>query len=282
MTQQIREKIKQLEQNLPEGLVVTAAWLEKHGYSASLRSQYVNAGWLNKPARGVFCRPRGDLRWQQVVISLQTLLQFPVVVGGRTALELHGYAHYLPLQEQGEVHLYAPTPLPGWMQNLPLKQRFIFHKNTRLFPRDPAARGLTKLDWNAQTERHANAEPHLGGFDRLPWGHWDWPFAVSTPERALLEILDELPARESFHAVDKFVEGMTNLRPGHTQKLLENCRSVKVKRLLFFFAGRHNPVWLKHIDRENIDLGKGDRMLVRGGRLDPACRITVPEELNAV
>jgi hypothetical protein len=36
-----------------------------------------------------------SLRWQHVVISLQTLLVRPFMVGGRTALELQGFAHYL-------------------------------------------------------------------------------------------------------------------------------------------------------------------------------------------
>jgi hypothetical protein len=105
---------------------------------------------------------------------------------------------------------------------------------------------------------------------------------VSTPERALLELLDELPGRESFHVVDKLIEGLASLSPNRLQKLLEDCASVKVKRLFFFFAERHNPAWLKRIEREAIDLGAGDRMLVRGGKFDPVYRITVPEDLDAV
>jgi hypothetical protein len=65
------------------------------------------------------------------------------------------------------------------------------------------------------------------------------------------------------------------------QKLLEDCKSVKVKRLFFFFADRHNHAWLKRLDRSRIDLGKGKRMLVRGGKLDPTYEITVPEDLYA-
>ena len=96
MPKQTEPKINQLEKALPEGLVVDAAWLAKHGYSTSLRSQYVAAGWLEQPARRVYRRPRGTLRWEQVIVSLQTLLDYPpLIVGGRTALELQGFAHYL-------------------------------------------------------------------------------------------------------------------------------------------------------------------------------------------
>ena len=38
-------KLNRLEQLLPEGLLVDAAWMEKKGYYRSLRSQYVAAGW---------------------------------------------------------------------------------------------------------------------------------------------------------------------------------------------------------------------------------------------
>jgi len=38
-----------------------------HGYYRSQRSQ-VSAGWLEQPARGVFCRPRGVVIWEQVVV----------------------------------------------------------------------------------------------------------------------------------------------------------------------------------------------------------------------
>ena len=102
---------------------------------------------------------------------------------------------------------------------------------------------------------------------------------LSSPERALLELLDELPEHESFDQVDKLVEGLANLSPQRLQKLLAACRSVKVKRLFLFFADRCHHAWAKRIRKENIDLGKGKRMLVKGGKLDPTYQITVPEEL---
>lgn len=281
MTKHSPSKLKWLEREVPEGLIVTASWLEKNGFSSSLRSQYVDAGWLEQPARGVFRRPRGALRWEQVIISLQTLLEFPVTVGGRTALELQGYAHFLS-QEQREVHLYGRQALPGWMDKLPLDQQFIFHKTSRLFRNEPVTRGLTSLSWNVKTDERKSADPIHGAFNIMPWGQWDWPLTVSTPERAFFELLDELPERESFHLVDKLAEGLASLSPRRLQKLLEDCHSIKVKRLFFFFADRHSPAWLKRIDREKIDLGKGDRMLVRGGKFDPVHRITVPEDLDAV
>jgi hypothetical protein len=123
MTIHKKGKLNRLEKALPEGLLVDAAWLEREGYSRALRSQYVSAGWLEQPARGVFRRSRGSVGWEQVVISLQTLLGHPVSVGGRTALELQGYAHYLS-HAQKTIHLHSEGKLPSWLSKLPLEQRF--------------------------------------------------------------------------------------------------------------------------------------------------------------
>src|SRR5580700_1826256 len=117
MAEQNEGKLNRLERLLPEGLLVDAAWLSKHGYSTSLRSQYVTAGWLEQPTRQVYRRQRGSLNWQQAVISLQKLLDQNLIVGGRTALELQGFAHYLT-QETKEVHLYGPKRPPAWLNKL--------------------------------------------------------------------------------------------------------------------------------------------------------------------
>ena len=132
MAERKERKLNWLERNLPEGLVVNAAWLTRRGYSTSLRSQYVSAGWLEQPTRGVYRRPRGSLSWQQVVISLQALLEFPVVVGGRTALELQGYAHYLR-QQAKEVLLYGPKRPPKWVNELQLAAHFAYRNDGALF-----------------------------------------------------------------------------------------------------------------------------------------------------
>ncbi len=104
---------------------------------------------------------------------------------------------------------------------------------------------------------------------------------MSGPERAILELLDEVPQRETFHQADMLMEGLRNLSPRRLHTLLSDCRSVKVKRLFLWFAERHNHSWLSQLDRSGIDLGRGKRMLVRGGKLDNKFDITVPETLDA-
>ena len=282
MAEQRHSHLNRLEKDLPEGLVVDAAWLEQRGIASNLRAYYVKSGWLEQPARGVYRRPRGTLGWQQVVISLQTLLQVPLAVGGRTALELHGYAHYL-VADLHAVHLYGPGRPPSWLNRLGLPQRFVHHNNERLFRNDPVTFGLGSLAWNLETGSGRDLSKFQGGdLTTLSWGQWDWPLTLSQPERAYLEMLDELPRHESFHQADMIMQGAANFSPRRLQKLLGDCASVKVKRLFFFFADRHRHAWLRRLNKDSVDLGKGKRMLIRGGRLDPAYLITVPEDLDGV
>jgi len=126
----------------------------------------------------------------------------------------------------------------------------------------------------------ATPSPEDSGFTEQTWGHWKYPLIVSTPERAILELLNDVPNSETFHQADVLMEGLRNLSPRRLQWLLADCRSVKVKRLFFWFADRHSHAWLQKLDRTGIDLGKGKRMLVRGGKLDTKYNITVPESLD--
>jgi hypothetical protein len=49
---------------------------------------------------------------------------------------------------------------------------------------------------------------------------------------------------------------------------------------LFLRAHYRNP-WTEKLDRSAVDLGKGKRLIARGGRYDAAFRITVPERFGA-
>ena len=274
-------KLNQLQRSLPEGLIADAAWLEEHGYSRALRNKYVGRGWLDQVTRSVYRRPapalqgearQEDLRWQSVVISLQTLLERPYTVGGRTALELQGLAHYLTVKHH-EIHLYGNHKPPAWIFKLKLDGRFVFHNSERLF--------TSKVNRSHRTKGKDESDLPQSSYVSQPWGQWEWPLMMSSPERAILELLNEVPQRETFHQADVLMEGLRNLSPRRLQTLLVACRSVKVKRLFLWFAERHQHAWLKKLDRSNVDIGKGKRMLVRGGRLDPKLNITIPESIDA-
>lgn len=275
MSDQSGGKLNRLDRLVPEGLVVDSGWLSSNGYYNSLRSKYVSSGWLAHLANGVYSRPRHALDWIQVVVSLQTILEYPLVVGGRSALELQGFGHYAT--DLKVVHLYSQRPPPPWLDGLPIKVRFEVHNGARLFLA-PIERRHEDLAWERIAQDGALVEPALQSIGNLKLGNQPWPVAASIPERAILEAIDELPRHESFHQLDMVMEGLTTLRPRRLQALLEACRSIKVKRLFFLLAERHGHAWLTRIDRDAISLGKGKRSLVPGGKLDPKYQITVPED----
>ena len=269
MNQQRKQKLKPLLEDLPPGFLCDAAWLTDRGIDRKSILNYVRQGWLEKLTRGVYRRPLkggsgfdANFDWRITLISIQRILKNDVHVGSRTALSLHGLEHYVSPGDKGLVHLYGRPPT--WLKRLPDAWRYVVHSRT-LFGEDTVGIEHTEFDQNRED----------GGSPVAPW---DWPMVRSTRERAVFELLDELPHKESFHIVDKFFESFTGARPRLLEKLLAACRSKKVKRLFFVFADRHNHAWRKHIDSNAFDLGSGPRSLVEGGRFHPVYMISVPPE----
>lgn len=266
---------------LPSGAVVDAAWLQSHGYSGTLRRHYVTGGWLTSVARGAYRRPGPQPGWEAVLSSLQCLDGSPVVVGGRTALELAGLAHYLPQGGRTELKLWASGALPGWLaEALPDGVTFVARNPRRLFtgqavptraeapPAGDASR--VKPLWSVLGE----------GVIHMPRGPDGWPLAVSSPERAVLELLHDVPANETFEQAEDLFGGLNALSPTRLRKLLPLCRHVRTLRLFAWFARRHGHPWFKHVRMDDLDLGTGKRQVVPGGELDPEFGITVPKGMG--
>lgn len=250
---------------VPPGFLVDSRWLAASDVTKSSASDYHSRGWLARVARGVYRRPypnetpNGVGEWKLAVLSAQWIMRYDFHVGGMTALTLEGHSHYLGLGSNANVYLYGEVP--AWLPKLCLDGHVI-PRQRQLFDCEPL--GIDEQDFDPAAKKAPNP--------------WDWPLRRSSPERAVLETLAELPDKESFHKVDMLFQGLTSLRPGRLSALLRACKSVKVKRLFFLFADRHEHRWLSHIDRAGIDLGNGPRMLVEGGRYVAAYQLVVPEE----
>ncbi len=104
--------------------------------------------------------------------------------------------------------------------------------------------------------------------------------AISSPERAILELLHELPAHESFDQADALFDGLATLSPSRLRRLLPLCHHVRTLRLFAWFAKRHDPPWLRHVGLDKLDLGSGKRQVVPGGVMDPELGITVPGDMG--
>ncbi|WP_447042916.1 AbiEi antitoxin N-terminal domain-containing protein [Vreelandella sp. H-I2] len=126
MNEQKPSKLNHLLASLGDSDLVSSRWLQAHGYSRSLVARYVSSGWLVSPARGVYLRKGGRLKWQGVLRSLQEREGLALYVGGRFALAMQGYEHYLRLGEAATVTLYWSTRPPGWLSQLAMPDRFEF------------------------------------------------------------------------------------------------------------------------------------------------------------
>ncbi len=244
-----------LEKILPEGLVVDRAWLNAQGVSRPSIDYYLRTGRLQAVARGAYRRPGPALKWEHLVYSLQEL-GYPVYVGGRAALELQGYTHYLSMSGKQQIDLYGVRHIPSSLLTNSAPIKLEIH-SVDLFSELPAEAVTTK-----------------------PFGHWDWPIRYATPELALLELLAAVGKEADFSVMDKFFESAVTLRPSLVNKLLNICTQVKAKRLFLWFATRHNHAWLKQIDISKVNLGSGKRVIVTGGALDKQYQITVPREMQ--
>ena len=266
MDHQRKPRLKPLLDTVPPGFMVDTPWLRARGIDPKSIHDYVARGWLERVVRGVYRRPPpegaqsgSEASWAIPLLSLQRIMNYAVHLGGESALDVAGHAHYLRLGGRARVHFYGEVP--SWLKRLPMPAEVVVRRRT-LFGNDPL--GIDDADPAA-----AGARPTVDV--------WRWPLKASSPERAILEALDELPRNTAFENLDKVFEGLVSLRPEHLTALLAACRSVKVRRLFFVFADRHRHAWRKHLDTSGIDFGSGPRALVEGGRCHPNYRIYVPE-----
>jgi len=186
-------------------------------------------------------------------------------VGGISALNLQGYAHYLPLGNHGEnntqdrnvTHLWGHGKVPAWVKAVTVDGILQFHTR-QLF-----------VESVFDT-----------GFESISSGVRDLQLRVSSPERAIMEVLYDVHDEHSFtHAYELF-EGLTGLRPNLVNTLLQHCRSIKVKRLFLYMAGQFSYPWIARVEKNKFDLGSGKRVVVKGGKLDKQYLITVPKHQN--
>ncbi len=279
MNKRNSSKLNRLHSLLEEGLLAPTSWLEEQGYSRALLSKYVESGWLVSPARGVYRRPGPQLKWQHVVASLQLLAGSFLHVGGRTALIHRGLGQYVRLSGAETILLHGPEVLPAWVNKLGLQERFVV-RNDAMF-------GALRARLDTQGVLVDFHDQPIGagqladfGLQQMTWGAWDWGLLYSSDERAMLEVLQDVPTKESVYEADVLMQALGHLRPARVSALLQACASVKVKRLFLALADRHRHAWLAHLDLTKVDLGTGKRMLVRGGKLHPKYLITLPADLD--
>jgi hypothetical protein len=244
-------KINQILQVWPEKTVITTEWLREKGVSRQLADSYKKSGWLESFGMGAYKRPHERITWAGALYALQELGWYSIHVGGKSALEFIGLAHYIRLGKNEKILLWKKPSekLPRWFSKRKWKSDMII-RSANLFGIENK---LIKME--------------IDGVK----------LNVSSPEQAILEYLYDLPKREGWDEANYLMEGLMTLRPNVVQMLLVDCNSIKVKRLFLYLAEKYDHNWLKRLDVSEIDLGKGKRQVIKGGIFNKKYKITIPE-----
>jgi hypothetical protein len=197
------------------------------GISADLAVHYVRAGWLTRLVRGVYGRPNDTLALNPSLLLLQRKLD-GLHVGGKSALDWYGVRQYV--SQQPVLHLYgwAAGRLPDWF--------------TKRFPAEYHRKRLFK--------EKPGALLHVGRFEKRS----EAP-QVSTPERALLEMLSEVGVRQSLQEARELTESAYNLRADVLRELLQHCTSVKTVRLCLQLGRELSLPWAAKLDPAKLPTG---------------------------
>lgn len=231
-------KLKDLQNRFPPGAPLDSADLAQLGVSADLGVHYVKAGWLNRLSRGVYRRPDAPLGLHPSLRFLERRLA-GLHVGGKSALDWRGIRHNVA--QTTTVHLYGwkAGQLPNWFTNAFPSE---YHRQ-RLFKEPP------------------DALLHVSRLSRQA----DSPL-VSEPERALLEMLNDVGVRQPLEGARDIMEGTPSLRPKVLEALLARCSRVKTVRLCLTLGKELGLPWATKLDPSLLPTGSQSAWVGRTDR----------------
>lgn len=227
MTTTNKTKLNILYTSLASGSPITSAQLAKMGISADLTVHYARSGWLKRLARGVFCKPGDKLQLHPSLVVLEQQID-GLHVGGKTALDWYGVRHYVMQQPVVQLYGWVTARLPGWFtENFAAE----YHRK-RLFDETP-------VQMLAVT----------------PFEHIDGAPKVSTPNRAFLELLDEVGVRQPLQEAREIAESAHTLNAEVLTDLLKRCTSVKTVRLCLSLGRELSLPWMAKLDASALRKG---------------------------
>ncbi len=226
-------------------------WLSKMGYSAQLTKRYKDSGWLESLANGVLFRRNEKLSALAAIHSYSLQTGKSVRIGAHSALELHGFSHYVPMGKPKLMVSFDPMKPKEWIKS-------------------------DKFDMSIETFStgiFSNPTTQLLKKDNLE-------LVVSTPEQAFLECLYLVPSHYNYMDLYYVMEQLTSLDPIGVQKALENTSSQKIKRMFLYMAGKAVHYWFDLLNKDALGITKSKLQLVENGTYISKYKITVPKELN--
>lgn len=242
-------KLKWLNNQLSKFELLLMPYLNQHDISRSHVQNYVKSGWLEVVASGVYKKPSQNIYWSSALSALQYQQASSLHLSALSSLAYQGLSHYLTMgNETVQLNSIKAIRSPKWL----FSQHWLLEVKCSKVLDKVYENDLIELVVNNQTIK------------------------ASTTELAALEVLEKVTDENSFIFASELFQGLTSLRPRKLQSLLERSPSVKVKRLFLFLAHYYQHPWLKRLDESKVELGSGNRQIVKGGYVDRQYKITVP------
>lgn len=253
MTIEKESKLNRLLQQWPPGTPAQTSWLREMGYSDQLISKYKQSRWLIPFGNGAYKRPHDSITCLAAIQALQQQTNMTIHPAGPSALTLLGKSHYLSLGQK-QLFLMGKTQekLPGW---------------------------FSKHKWEVDV-KYISTSFLPAGAGMVMWEEKNTNILISGAARAIMECLYLTPKHHDLVGCYEIMEGLSNLRPKVVQELLENCSSVKVKRLFLYMAEKSGHSWFRFLKLDRIELGSGKRSIVPAGVFVSKYQITVPKQLE--
>jgi len=213
------------------------------GLTTKHAARLAKAGWLERLGQGAYTLPAETLDRDASIAWLAAAIP-GLHIAGKTALSWRGVRHNLAFRETLTLWGDKPARLPVWFT-----ARFPAHyQTTHIFDAGmPAELGIAPL----------------------PAGRPDVP--VSTPERALLELLSDVGNRQSLEQARHLLEGTRSLRLPVLDALFSHLTRIKVVRLAHAMADELDLPWTSIAHQHSVRLGGGKRWVSvgkTGERLD--------------
>ena len=236
-------------------------WMAKRKVPRGLVQFHLNNGLLERVAPGIYKKAGDNVDWSSMVRLLQEEFGKNVHVSGKTALELVGAAHFGNLSDRPRIFLttYTKHKLPVWLKKTDISCEFAARSSS-----------LFKEEFFSKNRKYFLMQHEkISGIK----------IKISCRELAILEFIDYLDLKSSLETAENHVNMLIGARSKVIQHLLENCTSVKVKRVFMYLSEKTRSKYFNRLDLSKIDLGKGKRQIVKyNARLDKKYLITVDKD----
>ena len=240
----MKQKLLQCLQNsIPRESPFDTHTLKGLGISPALANYYVKSGWIIRLGRGAFAFPNIALDKYLSIKMISNSLE-NIHVGGKAALAWHGFRHNIPGRERIVLWGSERGRLPDW------------------FTKQFLSRYVSKNIFDSSL-------PPGFGLHTIP-ERPDGPL-VSTPERALLELLGEIGQAEEVEESRNIFEMLFSLRAVELSTLLQHCTRVKVTRLCIKWSTDLGLPWAdaaREVARGRLGHGRWSGKLQDGSTLN--------------